>query len=112
MMPVMPPMVNTTRNEIAYSIGVAKRTLPPQMVPSQLKILIPVGMPITKLVSAKAVLTTGPSPVVNMWWLHTAKPMKPMKMPERMITGYPKSGLRLKVGITSEITPNAGSTMM
>ena len=64
-----------------------KRIVPPHRVPSQLKILIPVGMPITKLVRLKAVFATGPRPVVNMWWLHTAKPMKAMKMPENTITG-------------------------
>jgi len=52
---------------MAYIMEVVKRILPPHSVPSQLKILTPVGTPITNEVSEKAVLATGPRPVVNMW---------------------------------------------
>ncbi len=66
MMPVMPPMVKVTKNEMANSIAVVNWTRPPQIVAIQLKTFRPVGTPITKVVSAKAVFTTGPKPVVNM----------------------------------------------
>ncbi len=38
------------------SIGVAKRILPPHMVPIQLKILMPVGMPTISVDTMKKVL--------------------------------------------------------
>ncbi len=71
----------------AKSIAAVKRSCPPQSVPNQLKILTPVGMAMAMVVSAKALFTTGPKPVANMWWLHTVKPIKPMRMPEKTITG-------------------------
>ena len=70
-----------------YSVDTVNLILPPHKVPSQLNILTPVGIPMMKLVSENAVFTTGPRPVVNMWWVHTAKPMKAMRMLASTITG-------------------------
>ncbi len=39
----MPPMTNMLRKPSANSIALVKRILPPQIVPSQLKTLMPVG---------------------------------------------------------------------
>ena len=66
-------------------MDVVKRMLPPYIVASQLKILIPVGMPITIVVPAKTERCTGPRPVVNIWWLHTAQPRNPIAMPLKTI---------------------------
>jgi hypothetical protein len=82
----MPPMVNIARNATENSMLVVKRMLPPHMVPSQLKILIPVGMPMSIVDSAKKLSAMGPIPVANMWWLHTPHPSQPMSTPLNTIT--------------------------
>ena len=92
----------------AKSMGVLKMILPPHIVPIQLKIFTPVGMAINMVSMEKAEVATIPIPVVNIWWLQTAKPMNPMMPPEKTINPYPKSGLREKTGIISEIMPIAG----
>ena len=87
MIPENPPIMNIQRKPSAKSIGVRIRSCPPQIVPIQLKILTPVGTAIAMVASAKADVATVPMPVVNMWWLHTPKPMKPIITPEKTITG-------------------------
>ena len=47
-------------------MGVAKRIFPPQSVPSQLKILMPVGTATSIVETAKKVLPAGAIPTVNM----------------------------------------------
>ena len=47
-----------------------------------------------------------------MWWAHTPQPMKPMAMPEATMNGYPKMGLRLKTGMTSDTMPKLGRIRM
>src|SRR5690554_5864897 len=112
MMPVMPPRRKVTRKAMAYMSAAVKRIWPPHNVAIQLNILMPVGTPMMNEVTENTLFATGPRPVVNMWWLHTAKPMKPMKMPESTMTGYPNSGLRENVGMISLMTPKAGRMMM
>ena len=85
---------------------------PPQSVPIQLKIFTPVGTAISMVESEKAASATGPMPAENMWWLQTPKPRKPMMMPEKITTGEPKSGLREKIGRTSDTMPIAGRIRM
>ena len=58
------------------------RSVPFHMVASQLKIFTPVGIAISMLAIENAASATGPIPAANMWWLHTPKPKKPMRMPE------------------------------
>ena len=53
-MPDKPPMTNMLTNAIALSIGVVKRMLPPQSVPSQLNVLMADGTAINIVDSAKA----------------------------------------------------------
>ena len=48
------------------SIGVAKRSFPPHIVPIQLKILMPVGMPTSMVETTKNVLPVEVMPTVNM----------------------------------------------
>ena len=52
-----------------HSIGTGNRSRPPHIVPTQLKILIPVGTAIRSDSSEKNGRLT--SPVVNMWCAHT-----------------------------------------
>ena len=49
-MPLRPPMTNMATNARALSIGTVKRIVPPQRVPSQLKVLIADGTAITMVV--------------------------------------------------------------
>ena len=84
--PDSPPIVNMATNPRAKSIGVLSRRSPPQVVASQLRIMIPVGTEIRMVEAAKAVFATGPSPVANMWWAHTPQLMKPMATPEKTAT--------------------------
>ncbi len=60
----------------------------------------------------KAESATGPMPTANMWWLHTPKPKKPIMIPEKITKGAPNSGLRAKVGSTSDTMPIAGRIRM
>ncbi len=53
MIPVRPAIRNWNRKAMQKSIGVLNWILPPHIVPSQLKILIPVGMPTAMVVIAK-----------------------------------------------------------
>ena len=59
MMPVSPAMSQLKRKPIEKIMGVAKRTRPPQMVASQLKILMPVGTEMIIVASVKKVLWPG-----------------------------------------------------
>jgi len=74
-------MVNMATNPMANSMGVVNRNRPIHMVPSQLKILIPVGMAIVIVDKPKAAWATVPIPDENMWWAHTPNPRKPMAAP-------------------------------
>ena len=56
-------------------------------MPIQLNILTPVGTAMAIVLRAKTELATGPSPTVNMWWLQTIQPMKPIMTPDRTTTG-------------------------
>ena len=87
MTPEKPPIMNSQMKPSAKSMGVRIRRWPPHSVPIQLKILTPVGTAIAIVASAKAESATVPMPVVNMWWLHTPKPMKPIMAPENTTIG-------------------------
>ena len=66
MMPVRPAIRNWKRNAMQKSIGVSKRILPPHMVASQLKILMPVGTPTAMVAITKNVFAIDDIPTVNM----------------------------------------------
>ena len=76
--PLNPPIVNSIRKAIANIIDVVSRIFPPYIVPIQLKIFIPVGMPINILAAAKKLFTVFPSPVANMWCTHTPNASNPI----------------------------------
>ena len=86
MTPDRPPIVNIAMKPSANSIGVVRRTAPPQTVPSQLKIFTPVGMAMSIVDRPNAEIATGPRPVANMWCAHTPQPRKPIAMPENTTT--------------------------
>src|SRR5688500_3098827 len=112
MTPVMPPMVNRNRNESAYSMGVVSHTLPLYIVQTQLKILIPDGMPIRNVITENATEDTGLWPLVNMWWPHTMKPSSAIATDDSATARYPYTRCRLNVPINSEVIPKAGRIMM
>ena len=93
-------------------IGTLKMIFPPHSVPSQLKILIPVGTEITIVENTKKVFPSGPIPTVNIWCAHTLRLIKPIATVAATIAGYPKIALREKTGMISLTNPNAGSTRM
>ncbi|MNW06058.1 hypothetical protein D3C71_2024000 [compost metagenome] len=66
MTPVTPPIVKVGMKPAANRLGVVKRTCPPHMVNSQLKILIPVGTAISMVETENKAFATGPRPVVNI----------------------------------------------
>ena len=79
--------MNIQRKPSANIIGVRMLRCPPQSVPIQLKIFTPVGTAIAIVISEKAAVATVPRPDVNMWWLHTPKPSRPMLAPEKTTIG-------------------------
>ena len=84
--PDRPPIVNIAMKPSANSIGVFRRSDPPQTVPSQLKIFTPVGIAMSIVERLNAETATGPRPVANMWCAHTPQPRKPIAMPENTTT--------------------------
>ena len=52
--------------------------MPPHIVASQLKSLMPVGMATSMVATAKKEFAPEVMPTVNMWWAHTPRLMKPM----------------------------------
>src|SRR6266705_4987973 len=90
------------------SIGVLNWIRPPHMVPSQLKILIPVGMPTAIEVIVKKLLAYEFIPTVNIWCAHTLMLTKPINTVAPTITGYPKIGLRENTGTISEMNAKEG----
>src|ERR1700739_2016415 len=90
------------------SIGVLKSILPPHIVPSQLKILIPVGTPIAMVVMVKKLFAYESIPTVNMWCAHTLMLTKPMHTVAATITGYPKIGFLENTGMISDMKAKQG----
>jgi len=82
------------------------------MVPIQLKILIPVGMPTAIVVIAKKVLAYEFMPTENMWCAQTLVLTSPIATLAATIAGYPKIGLREKTGMISDVKAKAGITRM
>ncbi len=66
MTPESPPITNWETSPTAKSIAVVNRNDPFTMVPSQLKILTPVGIAISIVPPAKTAFAVGPMPTVNM----------------------------------------------
>ena len=78
MTPVSPPNRKVTRKPSAQSIGVARVSLPPHIVPIQLKNFTPVGTAISIVMIAKKGRSTWP--VTYMWWAHTETDSAAMAM--------------------------------
>ena len=85
--PLMPPMVNIATNPTANNIGVLKSIAPPHIVPIQLNTFTPVGTAIAIVVMVNTVIGMGPSPTVNIWWLHTIQPINAIIAPASTIAG-------------------------
>ena len=88
---------------MANSIGASKVSWPRHMVPIQLKNLMPVGTAIKKLRAEKNGSST--APVANMWWAQTPTESPAMDRVAKIMPLYPKTGLRLNVGMMSVMTP-------
>ncbi len=95
---------------MAHSMGVSNVTEPRHIVPIQLKIFTPVGTAMSMVMSEKNGSRT--DPVTYMWCAHTVTERAAMEMVAYTRVLYPKIGLRLKTGNTSETMPKNGSAMM
>ena len=69
----MPPMTKVVMKPSVQSMGVSKRTRPPYIVNSQLKIFTPVGTAMIIDATPKMALTLAPAPMVKKWCSHTVK---------------------------------------
>ena len=56
---------------MAHMSGSSKRSVPPYIVNSQLKILTPVGIAMTDVAMPKNALTTAPATIVKKWCSQT-----------------------------------------
>ena len=83
--------------------------LPPHIVNSQLKTLIPVGTAIAIVATAKIAFATFPNPVVNIWCAQTMNPKNPINMVANTMDEYPNNRFLENVGIISEKIPKAGN---
>src|SRR5262245_22632922 len=110
MMPVRPATRNWNRKPMQNSMGVLNRILPPHIVASQLKILIPVGTAMAIVERAKNALALEVNPTVNMWCAQTLMLTKPMARVAATMMGYPKIALRENTGTISETEAKAGMT--
>ena len=110
MTPVSPPNRKVTRKPAQNSIGVSKVSCPRHIVPIQLKNLSPVGTAIRNVMNEKNGSST--APVANMWCAQTATDSAAIASNAYTMPRYPKIGLRLKTGITSEMIPKKGKAMM
>ena len=72
--PESPPITNIERKPSANSIGVRRWSFPSHIVASQLKILIPVGTAIRRVVTIIGTRIHDDIPLVNMWCAQTEKP--------------------------------------
>lgn len=66
MIPVSPPKVNKKIKPLANNIGVLNTIFPPNIVATQLKILMPVGTAIIIVAAVKYALVSTSSPTVYM----------------------------------------------
>src|SRR5437879_13545044 len=101
----MPPITNIVTKPIAKSMGAFSSIAPPHMVAIQLKILIPLGTAIARVMIMNGRRAEIDRPVVNMWCTQTPKERKPIATVDRAIALYPKIGLCDIRGMTSEMIP-------
>src|SRR2546427_12528855 len=89
-------------------MGAFSSIAPPHMVAIQLKILIPLGTAMARVMIMNGRRAEIDSPVVNMWWTQTPKERKPIATVDRAIALYPKIGLCAIRGVTAGMGPLAG----
>ena len=86
MTPESPPITNIERKPSANSIGVRRWSFPSQIVASQLKILIPVGMAMSSVVIIIGTRSHDDMPLTNMWCAQTEKPSTTIAISESAIS--------------------------
>src|SRR5438309_11426248 len=99
-------MTNIATKATAKSIGALSSIAPPHIVAIQLKILMPLGTAIARVMTMNGSLAEIEMPVVNMWWTHTPNDRNPIATVEGGIALQPKIGLCLIGGMTSEMMPS------
>src|SRR4030095_12949142 len=88
--PVSPPMPNIGRKASAKSMGVLKRIDAPQSEMISAVRITTDGIEMIIVVVWKNAAIAVPMPVMNMWWAHTMKDMKPRKMSEENLEREPQ----------------------
>src|SRR5215210_1618006 len=78
MTPERPPMTNVKMKPTANSIAVFIWITPRHIVPSQEKILMPVGTAMSIVEIIIGTRSHDSMPDTNMWWAHTEKPRTAM----------------------------------
>src|SRR5437899_11876841 len=95
-------MTNIVTKPIAKSIGALSSIAPPHIVAIQLKILMPLGTAIARVMTMNGRRAEIEMPVVNMWWTHTPKDRTPIATVDRAIGLYPKIGVWRLRGMTCD----------
>src|SRR5438094_3962085 len=99
----MPPITNIVTKPIAKSIGALSSIAPPHIVAIQLKILMPLGTAIARVMIMNGRRAEIDRHVVNMWWTQTPKEKNPIATVDSAIALWPKIGLWDILGMTSEM---------
>src|SRR5687768_3185809 len=110
--PLKPPITNRKMKPMEKSMGVSKVIDPRHMVAVQLNTFTPVGTAISIVPYMKNSWPVTGMPAVNIWCAHTMQDRIAIEAVAYTMEEYPNSGLRAKVGITSDTMPNDGRIMM
>ena len=106
-------MMKTKKNPSTNSSGVLKSSLPVQIVAIQQKICAAVGTTIMMLDAVKKLCPSCGSPVANMWWTQTPKPMNAGRdQAEHERPGSRTPAGRVNVARIADTIPSAGRKMM
>ena len=110
--PLRPPVTNVDTKPRQNIIDVLKRSLPPQMVPSQSRVVMVAGREIRIVGTENKNAENGLMPLTNMWWPQTTKLRKAIANMHASTTLYPRIGLRVKHASRCETMPNPGRMVM
>src|SRR2546422_11110447 len=105
-------MTNIVTKPIANSIGALSSIAPPHIVAIQLKILMPLGTAIARVMTMNGRRAEIEMPVVNMWWTHTPNERKPIATVDRAIALYPKIGFGIISGQTAQVITLASRVLI
>ena len=112
MIPVSPPATNMKMKPAMNRSGVRNSALPVRNDMHQAKTCSDDGITTTPVAAAKNTSEIVGSPVVNMWWAHTPKPMNTTSSSAIATSGNATILRRVNVGMIDVAIPNAGTIRM